>query len=94
MTLVRRTAAGTITVPEDVLLEIVVRAAQSVDGVRVRRKRSIDVDARVVRVELEAPRATPLRPLGEAVQEAVASALLTMCDLDPARVDVSFEEVS
>ena len=94
MTLVRRTAGGSITVLEPVLLQIVARAAETVDGVRVRRKRSVDVDARAVRLELDAPRATPLLPLGEAVQDAVATALRTMCDLDPARVDVSFEDVS
>jgi uncharacterized alkaline shock family protein YloU len=94
VTLVRRNSHGTITIPEPVLLQIVARAAESVDGVRVRRRRSVDVEERIVRVELKAPRATPLPQLGEAVQDAVASALRTMCDLEPARVDVVFEELA
>jgi uncharacterized alkaline shock family protein YloU len=92
MTLVFSGPNGTVTIPDAVLLSIAVRAAESVDGVKVRRKRSVDVESRVVRLELTAPRSAPLVPLGESVQDAVASALQTMCGLD-ATVDLTFEDV-
>jgi uncharacterized alkaline shock family protein YloU len=92
VSLVRTGPNGTVTIPDGVLVAIAVRAAESVDGVKVRRKRSVDVESRVVRLELTAPRTAPLVPLGESVQEAVASALQTMCGLE-ATVDVTFEDV-
>jgi hypothetical protein len=83
---------GSITVPGSVLLGIVTAAAEGVDGVRVRRRRSVDVDARVVRLELGASRGEPLTAQGERVQEAVAAALHQTCALEVA-VDVAFEEL-
>jgi hypothetical protein len=92
MSLVRSSSNGTVTIPDGVLVAIAVRAAESVEGVRVRRKRSVDVEARLVRLELTAPRSAPLVPLGGAVQDAVAAAFETMCGLETT-VDVSFEGV-
>jgi uncharacterized alkaline shock family protein YloU len=83
---------GTITVPDSVLLAVATSAAEGVEGVRVRRKRSVDVDARVVRLEVAAARGEPLTAQGERVQEAVAAALARSCGLEVA-VDVSFEEL-
>jgi uncharacterized alkaline shock family protein YloU len=84
---------GTITVPDSVLLQIASRAAEGVDGVRVRRRgRSVDVEARAVRLEVAASRGEPLVAQGERVQEAVAAALKQTCDLD-VTVDVVFEEL-
>jgi hypothetical protein len=83
---------GTITVPDSVLLSVATSAAEGVEGVRVRRKRSVDVDARVVRLEVAAARGEPLTAQGELVQEAVAAALARCCGLEVA-VDVSFEEL-
>jgi len=93
MTLVRETGNGTITIAESVLLEVVTRAAETVPGVRVRRKRSVDVDSRAVRLELTARRGEALVPLAQRVQEEVASALATMCALEPSRVDVAIDDV-
>ena len=93
MTLVHQSTNGTITVPESVLLQIVTRAAEAVPGARVRRKRSVDVEARVVRLEVTAGRGDQLVPLAERIQEAVAEALSTMCGLE-ARVDVAVEDVA
>jgi uncharacterized alkaline shock family protein YloU len=84
---------GAITVPDSVLLGIATRAAEDVEGLRVRRKRSVDVEARVVRLELSARRGEPLVAQGERAQEAVAAALKQTCDLDVA-VDVAFEELA
>jgi uncharacterized alkaline shock family protein YloU len=92
MNLVLESAGGTITVPEAVLLQTVRRAAETVDGVRVRRRRSVDLDARTVRLELIAPSGRPLPPLAERVQAAVADAFETMFALD-VRVDVAIEEL-
>ena len=93
MALVLTGPHGTITVPDSVLLGIAARAAEQVDGVRARRKRSVDVDARVVRLELTAQRGEPLTAQGERVQEAVAAALGATCGLEVA-VDLSFEELA
>jgi uncharacterized alkaline shock family protein YloU len=87
MTLVHQSANGTVTIPEPVLVEIAARAAESVAGVRVRRKRVVDVDATLVR------RTAPLVETGAAVQDAVATALVDMCGL-AARVDVAVEELA
>jgi hypothetical protein len=92
MTLVLTGPHGTITVPDSVLVGVAARAAESVDGLRVRRKRSVDVEARVVRLELSAERGEPLVTQGERAQEAVAAALRQTCELDVV-VDVSFEEL-
>ena len=92
MTLTLEGPNGTITVPDSVLLQIATRAAEGVEGVRVRRKRSVDAEPRVVRLELSAARGEPLTAQGERVQEAVAGALKQTCALD-ATVEVVFEEL-
>ena len=92
MTLLLSGPHGSITVPDSVLLQIASRAAESVDGLHVRRKRSVDVDGRVVRLELSAQRGEPLVAQGERAQEAVAAALKQTCALD-VTVDVAFEEL-
>jgi uncharacterized alkaline shock family protein YloU len=91
MTLVLNGPHGTITVHDPVLLQIAARAAESVDGVQVRRRRSLDVDGRLVRLELSATPGEPLVAQGERAQVAVAAALKQACELDVA-VDVAFEE--
>jgi uncharacterized alkaline shock family protein YloU len=83
---------GTITVPDSVLLRIATRAAEGVEGVRVRRKRSVDAATRVVRLELSAARGEPLTAQGEQVQEAVAAALEQTCAMN-ATVELAFEEL-
>jgi uncharacterized alkaline shock family protein YloU len=93
MTLVLQGTSGTITVPDAVLLQIASRAAESIAGVRVRRRRAVDVEARTLRLELAAQRGEPLTSTGARVQDAVAAALQTMCGLDLA-VDVAIEELA
>lgn len=92
MSLVVTSDAGSVTVPEHVLVGIAVRAAQSVDGIRVRRRRAVDVEGRQVRLSVAARRNEPLMELAERVQEAVASALRAMCGID-AKVDVAVGEL-
>ena len=45
MTWVVTTDLGTVTVPDSVLAGIAARAAESVEGVRVRRRRTVDLEA-------------------------------------------------
>jgi uncharacterized alkaline shock family protein YloU len=93
-----RLAEG-VTISDATLQAIVVQAAESVEGVRVRRpKRGLGVEvadghARI-RLEVAAPYGAPLQELGGAVQERVAGALRGMCGLEPAAVDVAIEELS
>ncbi|HEY4346012.1 MAG TPA: hypothetical protein VGM80_00355 [Gaiellaceae bacterium] len=93
MNLVLTTAHGTVTVPESVLGSIAARAAEAVDGVRVKRRRTVDLESRVVRLSIAARRGEPLLELAERAQEAVAAALQMMCDLEPA-VDIAIGELA
>jgi uncharacterized alkaline shock family protein YloU len=93
MSLVFESGSGTITVPDSALLQIAVRAAESVAGVRVRRKRTVDVEGRVVRLEVAVAASEPLLTAGKDIQRAVGEALATMCGLELA-VDVAIEELA
>jgi len=89
---------GTITVSPGALTQVVVRAAEDVDGVRVRRPRrglAIDVADERVRVELELVVALGgvIPDLARGVQERVADALRRMCGLEVEAIDVAVEEV-
>jgi uncharacterized alkaline shock family protein YloU len=92
MSLVLTNGAGTVTVPDDVLVRIAVRAAESVEGIRVRRRRAVDIEHRQVRLSVAARRGEPLVGLAERVQEAVAAMLKDMCGIDT-RVDVAVGEL-
>ena len=91
MSLVFESGSGTVTVLNSALVQIAVRAAESVDGVRARRRRTVDVEGRVVRLEIAVTGNEPLVAVGESVQRAVRSALATMCGLELG-VDVAIEE--
>jgi uncharacterized alkaline shock family protein YloU len=91
-------AGGTITVTPSALAELVVRAAESVDGAEVRRgRRRLDIDvadgSAHVRLELSARYGLVLPELAREVQRRVADALASMCRVDVQAVDVSVEEV-
>jgi uncharacterized alkaline shock family protein YloU len=90
--LVVRGAGGTITVPAAVLAEIATRAAEGVEGVRVRRRRSFDVETATVTLGIAAGRGDALTSVGERVQEQVATTVSAMCGLD-VTVDVAIEEL-
>jgi uncharacterized alkaline shock family protein YloU len=98
MSLVVSEPAGTITVTPPALAALVVRAAEAVDGVEVRRgRRRLDVSVALgearVRLELTADYGLVLPDVAREVQERVADALVTMCGLSIGSVDVSVEEV-
>jgi uncharacterized alkaline shock family protein YloU len=89
---------GSISVTPGALGQIVQRAAETVEGARVRRPRrglDLHVDDGRVRVELElaARYGIVLPDLARDVQERVAEALASMVELDVQSVDVSIEEL-
>lgn len=98
MSLVLQEPRGAITVTQSALGALIARAAESVDGARVRRgRRRLEVEvsdgAASVRLELSARYGVVLPELARAVQERVADAIATMCSVTVERVDVSVEEV-
>ncbi|HEY5059618.1 MAG TPA: Asp23/Gls24 family envelope stress response protein [Gaiellaceae bacterium] len=98
MTVVVRNDGDTITVPDGTLAQIVVQAAEGVEGVRVRRARrklAVEIEGARARVELElaVPYGTVLPAAAREVQEQVAGALTRMCGLDVVAVDVAVEEL-
>jgi uncharacterized alkaline shock family protein YloU len=89
---------GSITVTPAALAELVVRAAESLDGAEVRRgRRRLEVevaDGRAhVRLELSARYGIVLPHLAREVQERVAAALTSMCGVEVDGIDVSVEAV-
>ena len=98
MSLVVSEPAGTITVTPPALAGLVIQAAESVDGVQVRRgRRRLDVDVALgeatVRLELTARYGLVLPTAAREVQQRVADALATMCAVRIGSVDISVEEV-
>ena len=98
MTYVVREDAGTITVTDGTLAQIVVQAAEGVEGIRVRRTRrklTLEIEGSRAHVELELAVAygRVLPDVAHEVQTQVAAALSRMCSLDVAAVDVTVEEI-
>jgi uncharacterized alkaline shock family protein YloU len=97
VTYVVREDAGAITVADAALTQIVVQAAEAVDGARVRRRRRLafEIDGHAARVEvgLAVAYGRVLPTVARDVQECVADALRRMCGLDVRAVDVTVEEL-
>jgi uncharacterized alkaline shock family protein YloU len=94
-----KTLVDGVKVTDAALTQIVVRAAEQVDGVRVRRpRRHLDVElgdgAARVELEVSVSFGRVLPDVARAVQERVAAALGTMCDVSVTAVDVSIEDLS
>lgn len=90
---------GAVTVTPAALERLVVEAAQSVDGARVRRpKRSVEVGhgggRASVSLELVVEGGVPVPELARAVQERVTEAVAATSGLEVERVDVSVEEIA
>ena len=79
-----------ITVSDNALAQIVVTAAEHVDGARVRKRRGVQPHDGRVTLWLAARYGEILPELAKQVQGEVAGALRTMCDVDVA-VDVTIE---
>jgi uncharacterized alkaline shock family protein YloU len=93
-----RVLAPGVKVTDGALTQIVVRAAEAVDGARVRRpRRKVDVaiENGRARVDLELAVAygKVLPEVARDVQREVADALTRMCDVSVDAVDVSVEEL-
>jgi uncharacterized alkaline shock family protein YloU len=91
-------SVGSITITSAALNRLVVRAAENVDGVTVRRpRRSVDVEHANGRASVSiglAVRYGEIAPeLARDVQARVGSALAASCGLDVERVDVGVEEI-
>jgi uncharacterized alkaline shock family protein YloU len=89
---------GTVTITPSALAELIVRAAELVDGAQVRRgRRRLDVEVSEgkarVRLELSARYGVVLPELARDVQQRVSDALTSMCGVEVQAVDVSVEEV-
>jgi uncharacterized alkaline shock family protein YloU len=89
---------GRIELTRAALASVVVRAAESVPGVRVRRPRrgvavAIDGSSAHVAVGMTGPLDGVLGDVGESAQHAIADAVGTMTGL-AVTVDVSFEELA
>jgi uncharacterized alkaline shock family protein YloU len=90
---------GAVRITDAALTQIVVQAAETVPGTRVRRPRrhlDVAIDGGRARVELELAVAygSVLPEVAREVQERVASALGTMCGVDVTAVDVAVEELT
>jgi uncharacterized alkaline shock family protein YloU len=90
---------GTITVPPALLSQIVTRAAETVDGARVRRpRRGLEVfveDGRArVSLELVVRFGLILPDVAREVQEQVSESLRSICEVEKTTVDVTIEEVN
>ena len=89
---------GSISVAPGALSQLVLHAAERVDGARVRRPRraleiSIEDGRAHVELELAARFGLVLPDVAREAQRAVADALTVMCGLDVTAVDVAVEEL-
>jgi uncharacterized alkaline shock family protein YloU len=94
-----KTLANGIRVTDSALTQIVVRAAETVDGVKVRRPRrhlEVDLEAGDVRVtlDLSVAHGRVLPEAARAVQQHVADALDSMCGVNVRSVDVNIEAIA
>jgi uncharacterized alkaline shock family protein YloU len=94
-----RTLADGIKITDSALTQIVVRAAEQVEGVRVKRPRrhlEIDLAAGEARVQLDVTVAygRVLPEAARAVQDRVAAALGTMLDVGIRSIDVNVQDIA
>ena len=94
-----KTLAPNVKVTDNALTQVVVRAAEGVEGARVRRpRRKVDVEIENGRARVELELAVTygkvLPEVARDVQAEVADALGRMCDVSVDTVDVSVEELS
>jgi len=90
--------AGSVRLSEAALTEIVRRAVESVDGVRLRKGRrrlGVELQDGHARAELQLAVAygRVIPAVAGEVQERVADALTRMCDVEVEAVDVTVEEL-
>jgi uncharacterized alkaline shock family protein YloU len=84
--------SDSVTITDNALAQIVVAAAEQVDGVRVRRRKGVEPQDGRVALSLAARYGTVLPETSRDVQAHVVDALAMMCELEVV-VDVSVDEV-
>ena len=94
-----KTLADGVKVTDSALAQIVIRAAETVDGVKVKRpRRHLDGDVAAgearVALDLSIEYGHVLPDAAQAVQRRVTEALGTMCGLTVRSVDVNVEDVA
>jgi uncharacterized alkaline shock family protein YloU len=94
-----KTLAPDVRITDSALAQIVIRAAERVDGARVRRpRRHLDVQIEgadaTVDLELAVAYGLIVPDVARAVQERVAEALGTMCGVNVTAVNVAVEELA
>jgi uncharacterized alkaline shock family protein YloU len=82
-----------LTVSDAAFAQLVVRAAEQVDGARVRRPKKVELDGDRLELAVAARFGAVLPDLARDVQERVADAVETMCGIQLAGVDVTIEEL-
>ncbi|HEV3403806.1 MAG TPA: hypothetical protein VG073_05920 [Gaiellaceae bacterium] len=80
-----------IELADAAFVALVVRAAQSVEGVRIRRPRKLELDGARLELALAARLGPVLPELARDVQARVHEAVETMCGIRLAGVDVTIE---
>jgi len=98
MSLVVSDDGGSVTITDAALSQIVVQAAEAVEGARVRgRRRHVEVaiaDGHAsVELELAIAYGRVLPDVARGVQQRIADALTRMCGLEVDAVDVAIEEL-
>jgi uncharacterized alkaline shock family protein YloU len=97
MTHVVHTGDGAITVTDGALAQIVMQAAEAVDGVRIRRRprRRLSLDLENARVDLGLTVAygRVLPDVAQDVQQNVSDAVARMLGVELRAVDVTIEEL-
>ncbi len=86
-----KTVAPGVVVSDAAFAQLVVRAAEQVEGVRVRRPKKVDLEGERLELSLAARFGAVLPELAREVQRRVAAAVETMCGITLAGVDVTIE---
>ena len=89
---------GSVSVTEGALQQILTQAVESVEGARLRkgrRRMALELEGGRARAELalRVEYGCVLPDVARAVQESVADALIAMCGVSAATVDVAVEEL-
>jgi uncharacterized alkaline shock family protein YloU len=88
-----KTVAPGVSVSDAAFAQLVVRAAEQVDGVRVRRPKKVDLEGDRLELSLAARFGTVLPEVAREVQRRVAAAVETTCGIALGGVDVTVEEL-
>jgi uncharacterized alkaline shock family protein YloU len=86
-------SAHGVTITDAALMQLAVHAAEQVEGVRVRRRRDVDVGEDAVTLAIAARHGEVLPDVAREVQARMTDAFREMCGVTLRAVDVSVEEL-